>query len=50
MLLGHPLTLRSHPYGKHLHPKLLAKRMKRRNYTKKDTYYVNVINMAIEIG
>jgi hypothetical protein len=37
MLLGHPLTLKSHQHSEHPHPKVFAKRMKKRNWTKKHT-------------
>lgn len=59
MLLGHPLTLKSHQHNEHPHPKLFAKRMKRKNWIKKDTeatwqqkpccpIALYSINMAIE--
>jgi hypothetical protein len=35
LLLGHPLTLGVHQQDEHLHPKPLAKRMKKSNWNQK---------------
>jgi hypothetical protein len=35
MLLGHPLTLGAHQHDEHVHPKLLAKSMKKRKWNQK---------------